>query len=198
MRWQPSWVSRPKASGDVAADYRADPNPTPIYMLQGATGEKRRNAPLFFTWLGLAPDPLPAITSRCNCEHTTPPAVTQSHKQVHADTCSRSHTWCYSIDPTQCTHACISLSRSRASAQTHTHTHTHNYLLNANACTLQTGPRRDPACSMPHPPSAEEVLFLMAATWRRSPDFTEDTSTEPRQGYTMALSPIPSVGRAGG
>ena len=84
-----------KASGDVAADYRADPNPTPIYMLQGATGEKRRNAPLFFTWLGLAPDPLPAITSRCNCEHTTPRAVKQSkqsHKQVHADTCSRSHT----------------------------------------------------------------------------------------------------------
>ena len=92
MRWQPSWVSRPKASGDVAADYRADPNPTPIYMLQGATGEKRRNAPLFFTWLGLAPDPLRAITSRCNCEHTTPRAVKQSHKQVHADTCSRSHT----------------------------------------------------------------------------------------------------------
>ena len=60
-----------------------------------------------------------------------------------------------------------------ASKRTNTHTHTTPFL-NADVCTLQTGPSRDPACSMPHPPSAEEVLFLMAATWRRSPDFTED------------------------
>ena len=65
---------------------------------------------------------------------------------------------------------------------------------------LHTADRSPQRSCLQHatPPSAEEVLFLMAATWRRSPDFTEDTSTEPRQGYTMALSPIPSVGRAGG
>ena len=178
MRWQPSWVSRPKASGDVAADYRADPNPTPIYMLQGATGEKRRNAPLFFTWLGLAPDPLRAITSRCNCEHTTPRAVKQSkqsHKQVHADTCSRSHTHTHVV------HARVHLAWPVASKRANTH----NSLWNANACTLQTGP--------PQRSCLQHATPLFCDMAQKSRFYRKDTSTEPRPGYTMAL-----VGRAGG
>ena len=133
--------------------------------------------PFFFTWLGLAPDPLRAITSRCNCEHTTRRAVKQSHKQVHADTCSRSHTH---------THTRGARTRaSRLAGREQARKHTHNSLLNANACTLQTGP--------PQRSCLQHATPLFCDMAQKSRFYRKDTSTEPRQGYTMAL-----VGRAGG
>ena len=71
----------------------------------------------------------------------------------------------------------VTSDRYARSKQAHKHTHTHTHttpFLNADVCTLQTGPSRDPACSMPHPPSAEEVFkVLNSCDMARSLEATE-------------------------
>ena len=86
---------------------------------------------------------LPCLPDNMDITHWLPNSmdITALARATHRGTHAHTHTWGkYNQIPLRCTHACT----PQQHIPTHTHTHTHFFSVNADACTLQTGPPQRP------------------------------------------------------